>query len=157
MEKLQKSNSIIQKHALISAGAGYIPVPIFDALGVTAVQLNMIKELADHHEDSTYSSQLTKRILSTILTSYFGKAVGVRALSLLKFIPGIGPIIGGTSVALAHSAITYAMGKTIQHHYMAGGTLENLDMKAATDHFGALFKKKAAAAQPAAETAEKAA
>lgn len=146
MEKLQKSNSIIQNHVLMSGAAGYIPVPIFDALGVTAVQVKMIKEMADHYEDPTHSSQLTKRIISTILTSYFGKTVGVKAVSMLKFIPVVGPVIGGTSVAIAHGATTYALGKTIQNHYEAGGTLENLDLKAAKNQFGAIFQKKRAEA-----------
>lgn len=136
MEKsrLQKAKSIVKNHALISGAAGYIPMPLVDSLGVSAVQYQMMKTLAENYGDETYSTTMAKRVLTALLTGYAGITVMRSAVSMLKVVPVAGSLIAGTSLGIAHGGLTLALGQTLIRHYEAGGTLANLDLKAAATH-----------------------
>ncbi|MCB0572184.1 MAG: DUF697 domain-containing protein, partial [Phaeodactylibacter sp.] len=45
-DKSLRAQEIVKNHVLISMGAGLVPIPILDIAAVTAVQLDMVKNLA---------------------------------------------------------------------------------------------------------------
>lgn len=61
--------------------------------------------------------------------------------SMLKLIPGVGSLLGGTSMAVLGSASTYAVGKVFQQHFEEGGTLENFNPQQARQQFEAELEK----------------
>ena len=44
--RYDRSQEVIKNHVLISMGAGLVPIPILDIAAVTAVQIDMLKQLA---------------------------------------------------------------------------------------------------------------
>ena len=60
MNKQAEADQIIRKHVLWSMGAGLMPVPLFDIAAVTAVQMDMLKQLAGTYE-CTSSKQVGQK------------------------------------------------------------------------------------------------
>ncbi len=122
-EKQTKSSEIIRNHVGFSLGAALVPFPGADLLAVSAVQLNMLRQLAKLYNVAFYDS-LGKNILSAIV----GGSVARLGASLVKAIPGIGTLIGEISMPVLSGASTWALGRTVANHIENGGTMEDLDL-----------------------------
>lgn len=122
----EQADRIIHEHVLWSIGAGLVPLPIIDIFAVTAVQLDMLKQLARLHSVSLTESE-GKAWVSTLA----GNVVARVGANALKLIPGIGTIIGGVSMSILSGASTYAIGQVAERHFETGGNFGNLDMAAA--------------------------
>lgn len=97
---------VVRSHALWATGAGLVPVPLFDLVAVTAIQLDMLKALARlHHAD--YSEASGKAFVSALTGSTFAKL----GSSAVKALPVIGPLLGGVSMSVLSGASTYAVGQ----------------------------------------------
>jgi len=44
--KREEADKIIKSHVLWAVGAGLVPLPLFDVAAVTAIQMDMLKQLA---------------------------------------------------------------------------------------------------------------
>jgi len=89
------ANRIIKNHIVWSMGAGFIPVPIADLLAVGAVQLDMIRQLSKLY-GIDFKQTEGKAIVSSLTSSGVAR-LGARAV---KFIPGIGSILGGVTMSV---------------------------------------------------------
>ncbi|MFZ4543074.1 MAG: DUF697 domain-containing protein [Saprospiraceae bacterium] len=123
-EKIQKANDIIKNHVGFAASAGLIPFPGADLAAVTAVQLNMLRQLAN-----IYEVNFMKSIGKNIISAVVGSGVARIGASLIKAIPGVGTIIGEMGMASLSAASTYGLGKMFSNHFAKGGTLEDFDVK----------------------------
>lgn len=125
-EKEAQATEKVKNHAMVAAGMGLIPVPLLDVAAIAATQLKLLKTLADHY-GVAFSENLGKSVIGALVGGTApGLATGT-ARSLLKFIPGIGGMLGMiTSPALA-GASTYALGKVFIQHFESGGTLLDFD------------------------------
>jgi uncharacterized protein (DUF697 family) len=123
-EKQQKAVEIIRNHVGFSLGAALVPVPGADLLAVTAVQLNMLRQLAKLFQVG-FMDTLGKNIISAVV----GGSAARLGASLIKAIPGVGTVIGELSMPALAGASTYALGKVVANHFQNGGTLESLDLK----------------------------
>nr|MBP7643489.1 DUF697 domain-containing protein [Saprospiraceae bacterium] len=91
MEEIKKTNrstdadSIIKNHMIWSMGAGFIPIPIADLFAVSAIQLDMIRQLSKLYEVDFKQTE-GKAIITSLTTSGLAR-LGARAI---KFIPGVG-------------------------------------------------------------------
>ena len=121
-----QTDRIIHEHVLWSIGAGLVPLPMLDIVAVTAIQLDMLKQLAALHRVRFTESE-GKAWVSALAGNVLAR-VGANAL---KLIPGIGTIIGGMSMSILSGASTYAIGQVAARHFEQGGTFGNLDMTAA--------------------------
>lgn len=121
-----RTDRIIQEHVLWSIGAGLVPLPILDIVAVTAIQLDMLKQLAALHE-----VRFTESEGKAWVSALAGNVLARLGANALKLIPGIGSIIGGLSMSILSGASTYAIGQVAARHFEAGGTFGNLDMNAA--------------------------
>ena len=83
MSKEAETDKIIRTHVLWSMGAGLMPVPLFDIAAVTAVQMDMLKQLAGAFEVD-YTSSTGKAFVSGLT----GGTVARIAASLVKAVPG---------------------------------------------------------------------
>lgn len=122
MEQTPQVEKIIKTHVLWALGAGLLPLPLFDIAAVTAVQIDMLKQLADRYEvDFTKS---TGKIFATSLTGGTFARLGA---SLIKSIPGIGTLFGGVSMSVLSGASTYAIGQVAVNHFEENGNLVDID------------------------------
>ena len=83
-----------------------MPIPLFDIASVTAVQMDMLKQLADEY-DADYSSSSGKAFVSALT----GSTLARFAASAIKIFPGVGTVAGGISMSVMSAASTYALGQ----------------------------------------------
>lgn len=138
--RLLQADLIIHRNVLWSLGAGIVPVPLADVVAVTAVQVKLLKELSDLY-GVAFKQHLAKKLVSSLLVSISGVAVGVAlGASLAKLVPGVGTALGMVSVPLASGAFTHATGRVFVMHFEAGGTLLDFDPRKMREHFRAEFE-----------------
>lgn len=105
-----------------SMGAGFIPVPIADIFAVSAVQIDMIRQLSKVYEVDFKETE--GKAMITSLTSSGLARLGARAF---KFIPVVGTALGGATMAVMSGASTYALGEVFKKHFETGGTFLDFD------------------------------
>ena len=134
-DRSKHSDSIIRNHMIWSMGMSIIvPVPIVDIFAVSAVQLDMIRQLCKVY-DKDFSETQGKAIVTALSSSTLASA-GAR--SLIKLIPGVGTLIGGVAVSIFNGASTYAIGEVFKKHFESGGTILDFD----TERLKKLYKEK---------------
>lgn len=117
------ADTIIRNHVVWAMGAGMIPILIADILAVSALQLDMIRQLCKVYEVDFEETQ--GKALVTSLTSSALARIG--AASLIKLVPGIGSFIGGAAESVFAGASTYALGEVFKKHFSSGGTILDFD------------------------------
>lgn len=142
MSEFEKSNrgesasSIIKNHMIWSMGAGFIPVPIADLFAVSAIQLDMIRQLCKVYDIDF--KQTEGKAMITALTGSGLARLGARAV---KFIPGVGSILGGVTMAALSGASTYALGEVFKKHFETGGTFLDFDPERLRKYYSEKFEK----------------
>lgn len=131
-----KADKVINSHVLVAMGAGAIPIPIVDVAAVTAIQLDMIRELS-YIYDTDFSESIGKNIISAVAGSTLAK-IGA---SLVKTIPVVGSFLGGVGMVALSGASTYAMGQVFIKHLKSGGILSNFDFDWAKKMYKEEFEK----------------
>ena len=135
-ERTEEANSIIKNHMMWSMGAGLIPVPIADVFAVSAIQLDMVRQLCNLYEVN-YKDTEGKAVISSLTGSVLAR-VGARAI---KFIPGVGSVIGGVTLAILSGASTYALGEVFKKHFETGGTFLDFDPARLKKVYDEMFEK----------------
>ena len=125
-ERQAKASEIIKNHVGFSLGAALIPMPAADLIAVSAVQLNMLRQLAKLYNEG-FMDSLGKNIISAVA----GSSAARISASLVKAIPGIGTIVGELSMPVLSGASTYALGRVVANYLHQGGSLNDLDLKSA--------------------------
>jgi uncharacterized protein (DUF697 family) len=144
MSREASADKVIRQHVYWSVGAGLVPVPIADFVAVTAVQLDLIRQLCTLYGVSYEEG--TGKVWVGALT---GGAVARIGASALKAIPGIGSILGGVSMSIASGASTYAVGQVVKSHLLTGGTMTDFDVEKARATYAAEYEKGKAVAKEA--------
>ena len=134
--RAQSANSIIKNHMIWSMGAGFIPVPIADLFAVSAIQLDMIRQLCKVY-DIDFKQTEGKAMITTLTGSGLAR-LGARAV---KFIPGVGSILGGVTMAALSGASTYALGEVFKKHFETGGTFLDFDPERLKKYYNEKFEK----------------
>ncbi|MEM7162553.1 MAG: DUF697 domain-containing protein [Bacteroidota bacterium] len=129
-------DKIINNRMLLSVGAGLVPIPWVDVAAVTAVQIDMIKQIASEYEVD-FNEHATKSWISAI----GGSVLARLGASTMKAIPVFGSILGGLSMAALSGASTYAMGKVFKKHFSEGGDLNSIDFEKAKEFFKKKFEE----------------
>ncbi len=127
-EKNQEKNidAIIKRHVYWAVGAGLIPLPVVDIAAVTAIQVDMLKQICSFYKID-YSEESGKTWITALVSSTLSSVIARLGASAVKFVPVVGTLIGATSMAIVSGASTYALGKAFAHHFENGGTFGNLD------------------------------
>ena len=134
--KTEIANSIIQNHMIWSMGAGFIPVPIADLFAVSAIQLDMIRQMCKVY-DIDFKETEGKAIITALTGSSLAR-LGARAI---KFIPGVGSILGGVTMAVLSGGSTYALGEVFKKHFETGGTFLDFDPGRLKKYYDEKFEK----------------
>lgn len=129
-DKLPKAGEIIKNHVGFSMGAALVPFPGADLLSVSAVQLNMLRQLA-----KLYNVGFVDTLGRNLISAIVGGSAARLAASLVKAIPGVGSVVGSLSMPALSGASTYALGHVVANHFQRGGTLQDLDLGSARKEF----------------------
>jgi len=120
----ERTLHIINRYTIAAAAAGAIPMPGADVVAVSAIQTDMVIELADVH--GLKVSREWGRHIAVMLTGSMAISAGARTVfSAIKAIPVLGSVLGGGTSAVASAVTTYAIGRTVAKHFRKGGTLNN--------------------------------
>ena len=135
--KKELADSIIRNHTIWSMGAGFIPILIADIFAVSALQLDMIRQLCKVY-DIDYEETRGKAIVTSLTGATIAR-LGAR--SVIKLIPGLGSIIGGVTVSIFAGASTYALGEVFKTHFDSGGTILDFDPDRVRKFYREKFEK----------------
>jgi len=135
-QPMQDAEAIIQNHVWFSLVPGFLPVPVIDVMGITAVQLDMIKQLC-HVYGKDYDEQRGKALATGLAGTATGRMSGYAMRAAFKVVPGIGWVLGGLTLSASAAASTYALGQIFKEHFEEGGTLQTIDV----EHIRQFFDK----------------
>ncbi len=128
------ADTIVRNHVVWSMGAGMIPVLIADIFAVSAIQLDMIRQMSKLYEVE-FNELQGKAIVSSLTGSTVAR---LAARSVMKLLPGVGSMIGGVAVSVFAGASTYALGEVFKKHFESGGTILDFD----PDRVKQMYKEK---------------
>lgn len=155
-ERIERANSIVHRNVMWALGVGLVPMPIVDFVGISAVELKMLRELAALY-NVKFSDQIAKKLIATLLSGLGSAGIGsILAGTLFKFVPIVGTSLGAMSMPVIGGAFTLATGRVFVAHFESGGTILNFKPQAIREHFRAEFDNaKKAVAQMNKEEAAK--
>lgn len=122
---------VVKRFARMTMGTALIPLPLVDWVAGTAVQMKMIKTLAELYRVE-FSEQRTRAIIGSLIGGFH---IGLLTGSLFKVVPVIGLAGGVASSAALSYGITYALGVIFIRHFEAGGTLLDFNTQKARQAF----------------------
>ena len=131
---VSSAEQIIRKNLIWAMGAGAIPVPLLDIAAVTAIQLDMLRELCRLH-GAEYSEQSGKSLISALTASTTAR-IGASALKVLPIIGWL----GGIPMIVLSGASTYALGKVFDKYLAEEGTLHIPNLAEAKVYFKEFFE-----------------
>jgi uncharacterized protein (DUF697 family) len=132
----EKISEIIKNHVAFSMLAGAVPIPVLDVIGVTAVQVDMIRQIAQE-----YGAEFDKNAGKSIVTALTGTSIARMGASAIKAIPGVGSFIGISSQIILSGATTYGIGKLFDYHFANNGTLFDIDTDSIKSKFDEWVKE----------------
>lgn len=130
-----KALRMTRKYSAIATGAGFlIPTPGFDFFAVSGIQTLMLNRIA-----KVYSVPFTADLGKAFIATLVGALPSAKGTAL-KFLPGVGHLIGGVTVGSLAGASTYAVGKVFIQHFETGGTFLTFDPVRVQEYFLAEFR-----------------
>jgi uncharacterized protein (DUF697 family) len=135
-ENKKNTEDIISAHVIFAMTAGAIPVPVADLVAVSAIQYDLIRQLAAFHKVN-YDADKGK----TLASSLAGATISRLGASALKAIPGVGTILGIGSQIVMAGAATYALGKLFDSHFSGGKSLDNINLDSVKEQYNELLSK----------------
>ncbi|MCC1493264.1 YcjF family protein [Cognatishimia sp. F0-27] len=132
--------AIIDRHVIAASGVGLVPIPLVDLAGVAAVQLNMIKRLAELY-DIDYSQRRARSIIAALIGGSVPAAGALPLFSLAQSIPVIGWTVGAGAASILSGASTYAVGHVMSGHFAKGGDIEDFSAENAKESFGEFYSR----------------
>jgi len=136
MSNRTEAETIIRSHVLWAMGGGLIPIPLVDFAAVTAIQLEMLQQLA-----RLYGVEYSRSTGKTFVSALTGTTFARLGASFIKAIPGFGTLLGGASMSIASGASTYAVGQVAINHFDKSGTLDNFVEAQVKDVYDSAFER----------------
>ncbi|MCF7986892.1 MAG: DUF697 domain-containing protein [Methylovulum sp.] len=139
-EKIDHAQEIVQTSMYYAMGLGIVPIPVFDFVAVTVVQLDMLRRLCKLYEVKFLESK-GKNLIGALVGGGFSSTLSPILASLVKLIPVVGSTLGALSMPILAGSSTYAVGKVFIQHFESGGTFLNFDPKAVKDYYAEQLKE----------------
>lgn len=136
----EELDKILRHHTWVATGVGLIPVPTADIAGLMAVQLRMIKEIADIYE-VPFLKEAVKKVLSSLIGGLILTNTMPFLASMVKFIPLVGQTLGMVAMPIACGASTYATGKVFIQHFDSGGTFLTFDPEKVKAYYAEMLEE----------------
>ena len=137
----EEMDRLIRHHVWASIGVGLVPIPLVDMVGLTAIQVNLLRKIAKAYEISFFKDKV-KNILGSLLGSTVPSAAGpTLAASIIKTVPVVGWTVGAITMPTIAGASTYAVGKVFVQHFASGGTFLTFDPEKTKEYFAQMFEE----------------
>lgn len=142
----ERAARVIRHNVLWSMGAGIIPVAFVDTAAIMAVQVKLLKELADVY-DVPFRANAGKTAVAALLGGLTASGVSNGLLAtgvfhgLIRSVPVVGPLIGWATLPGFAAAVTYAVGRVFDQHFASGGTFLSFDPKKVEGYFRQKFEE----------------
>jgi uncharacterized protein (DUF697 family) len=136
----QELDAILRHHVWGAMGVGLVPLPLIDLVGITGVQINMLRRLAEIYV-IPFEKDTVKNVLSALIGSALSVAVAPGLASLVKAIPIIGQTTGAVAMSLTAGASTYAVGKVFIKHFASGGTFLTFNAEKFKAYYTEMFEE----------------
>ena len=120
-ERLLADNTI-KNYVILAMGTGLIPSSIVDIVGITALEVKMIGDLARIYDFPTPHRLVRYKILISLIGSIGPVYLSGKMHAALKILPLVGHAVYVGMLSITGGAAVYAVGKTFQRHYESGGT-----------------------------------
>ena len=133
-----QADSIIKKHMGLAMAGGIIPIPLVDLAAVTAVQLDMLKQLASTYA-VPFESGSARAFVTSLTSALAGTSAARMGASLIKLVPGIGTLAGGAAQVVVTGASTYAVGNLFKRLFRDGRSIEQLTVGEVKDELMSYF------------------
>jgi uncharacterized protein (DUF697 family) len=134
-----KVDAAINRSMLLSGGVGIVPIPLVDFVGVTAIQLALIKQLSSLY-GVEYAANATKSRISALIGGAIPAFGSMTAASWIKMVPVVGTVLGGSAMMLLSGASTYAVGHVFARHFEQGGTILDMDAGKVKSQFNEYYE-----------------
>lgn len=135
----EEADKIIKRGAMLATGASMIPLPAIDIALVSAVQINMVKQLCEAY-GVPYQEHRVRVAITSIIGATIARFVAYGAKETLDAFSQY----EGMSDLLTSGAIggffTAATGEIYSMHFEGGGTLETLDISNFIDYVSEQIK-----------------
>ncbi len=139
-DRTKDAEGIVKTSMYCAAGLGIVPVPVFDLIGITGIQIDMLRRLSNLYNVPFMESK-GKNILGSLIGGGFSYSMAPVLASLTKFIPLVGTTLGVVSMPITAGATTYAVGKVFIQHFESGGTFLTFDPEAVKEFYSTKLKE----------------
>jgi uncharacterized protein (DUF697 family) len=136
----EQVSKLIRHHVYGSMALGLVPIPMVDFLGITGIQINMVRKMANFY-DIPFSKDMTKNMIISLIGGAIPSSAAYPFASSIKFVPIIGQSLGAVSMPIIAGASTYAVGKVFYRHFASGGTFLTFDPEKAKAYYEEMFQK----------------
>ena len=121
---------LVKNNVYLAAGAGLlgvVPIPVLDFAAVTAVNVKMLRELANFY-NLEFKNELAKSSVGALIGGATAPWLTISATgTLMRFIPGLGQLFALVTGPAAAAAVTYAVGRVFVLHFGSGGNFLDFD------------------------------
>jgi uncharacterized protein (DUF697 family) len=124
----EEARGIVKTYSIGAMSIGMVPVPIIDLIALTNIQWNLICRLADHYGVPMKGSYRT--MVTSIISGGLPVLLAGVGGSILKLVPGFGPLAGTAALSSLAGVITHATGQIFLEHFDRGGTMDDYCPKA---------------------------
>jgi uncharacterized protein (DUF697 family) len=148
LERLGNAGSVVNKSMLCSAALGIVPISLINWVGLTAIQVVMLKKLGNMY-GVPFRQDVVKKLVGVLVAGATPTLPSAALAMALGRIPVIGAPLRFCTLPVVSAAFTYALGKVFVQHFESGGTFLSFDPTAVKAYFAAEFKKGTQAAAAA--------
>jgi predicted GTPase len=103
----------IKQHSAGAFATGFTPIPVSDAPLLVANQLALVARILHIYNLQSFKNFLSNATIASLVGQVLARSGMYAASQLLKMIPGIGTILGGTINGAVAGSITYALGLSV--------------------------------------------
>jgi uncharacterized protein (DUF697 family) len=116
------ANKLVDRFAVWSGVAGFVPIPVVDLLCVGGLQVQMLRRLSQIY-NVEFSENRGKALIAALAGTMIPATSGMGAASAVKTVPILGMLAAGFVMPVLSAGATYAIGKAFIQHFESGGTL----------------------------------
>jgi uncharacterized protein (DUF697 family) len=122
-ERRTKALTIVNRHAAYAAAGGFIPLPLVNFAGVTAVIVRMVKVLSRHYGVPFQRDRARATVIGLVGGAIPSGAATVTSSALLYVLPP-SVLMAATVSSFAAAAFTHSVGRIFIEHFESGATLD---------------------------------
>jgi uncharacterized protein (DUF697 family) len=133
-------DAIIKSRSLLAAGLGIVPVPVFNLISVTVIQINMVQAIT-----RLYDVEVKKSWIKNVIASVLGgcSATGIAGLAVngLRAAPLVGSSLAVLSAPVMNGLTTYALGYMFARYFESPDGFLKTNIRSLGEWFKEGFKE----------------